>query len=140
MNVFEHLTQEHDQARELMGQLKEKPQKRGFEQLRGALEQHVGGEEKVVYKALDKHPELHTHVLESIEEHRVVKRLLNEISKLEPKDEKWQAKFKVLKEAVEHHAQEEEETIFPQAQQLIDAQAAQELDTRYSEAEKKLAA
>ena len=140
MNVFEHLMQEHAQAKEIMAQLKEKPQKRMFGQLKSALEQHLGGEEKVVYKAMDKYSELHTHVLEGIEEHRVVKRVLGEIDRLEPKDEKWQAKFKVLKEAVEHHIQEEEETVFPEAQQLIDQQAAEDLDVRYSEAEKKIAA
>jgi hemerythrin-like domain-containing protein len=140
MNVFDHLMQEHDQAKQVMERLKEKPQKRMFEQLKQALEQHIGGEERVVYKAMDKFPELHTHVLESTEEHRVAKRLLGEIDKLEPKDEKWQAKFKVLKEAIEHHIQEEEETIFPEAQRLIEPQAAQDLDVKYEEAEKKIAA
>jgi hypothetical protein len=140
MNVFEHLVHEHRQAEQVMQQLKEKPQKRMFQQIMGALEQHLGGEEKGVYKALGKHKELHTHVLESIEEHRVVKRLLNEIAKLEPKDEVWQAKFKVLKESVEHHIQEEEGTIFPEAQRLIDQREAESLDARYSEAEKKIAA
>jgi hemerythrin-like domain-containing protein len=140
MNVFEHLVQEHDQAKQVMEQLKEKPQKRMFEQLKSALEQHIGGEERVVYKAMDKFPELHAHVLESLEEHRVAKRLLGEIAKLEPRDEVWQAKFKVLKEGVEHHIQEEEETIFPEAQRLIDQQAAEDLDVKYAEAEKKIAA
>jgi hypothetical protein len=41
---------------------------------------------------------------------------------------------------VAHHAQEEEETIFHQAQKLMDAQMAEELDAKYSEAEKRLAA
>jgi hemerythrin-like domain-containing protein len=140
MNVFEHLVQEHDQAKQVMEQLKEKPQKRMFEQLKSALEQHIGGEERVVYKAMDKFPELHTHVLESLEEHRVARRLLGEIAKLELRDEVWQAKFKVLKEGVEHHIQEEEETIFPEAQRLIDQQAAEDLDVKYAEAEKKIAA
>jgi RNA binding exosome subunit len=140
VNVFDHLIKEHDQAKQLMEQLKEKPRKRDFEQLKQALEQHIGGEEKVVYKAMDKHPELHAHVLESIEEHRVVKRLLNEISRLEPREEKWQAKFKVLKEAVEHHVEEEEGSIFPEARELMDGEKAEELDSKYSEAEKRLAA
>ena len=140
MNVFEHLVQEHDQAKQAMEQLKEKPQKRGFEQLRTALEAHIGGEERVVYRAMDKYEELHTHVLESIEEHRVVKRLLGEIARLEPKDEKWQAKFKVLKESVEHHIEEEEGTIFPRARQLMGETKSHDLDVKYSEVEKKIAA
>lgn len=140
MNVFEHLIDEHDQAKQLMEQLKEKPAKREFEQLSKALEQHMGGEEKVVYKAMDKYPELHMHVLESIEEHKVARRVMGEIGRMEPKDEKWQAKFKVLKEAIEHHIEEEEGTIFPQAQQLMEPQMTEELDTKYTEAERKIAA
>jgi hemerythrin-like domain-containing protein len=140
MDVFTHLKEEHDQAKQLMEQLKEKPQKRGFEQLKKMLEQHIGGEEKVVYKALDKFPELHMHVLESIEEHRVAKRVMGEVSRLDPKNEKWEAKFKVMKEAIEHHIEEEESTIFPQAQKLIDGRKAEELNEKYEEAEKKIAA
>jgi hemerythrin-like domain-containing protein len=140
MDVFEHLGQEHAQAKQAMEQLKEKPQKRGFEQLRTALDAHLGGEERVVYKAMDKYEELHTHVLESIEEHRVVRRLLGEIGRLEPSDEKWQAKFKVLQESIEHHIEEEEGTIFPEARQLMDEGKLRDLDAKYSEVEKKIAA
>jgi hemerythrin-like domain-containing protein len=140
MNVFDHLIQEHDQAKQLMEQLTQKPEKRGFEQLKGALQQHMGGEERVVYKAMDKFSELHMNVLESIEEHKVGRRVMGEIGRLQPKDERWQAKFKVLKEAIEHHIEEEEGTIFPKAQQLIDSRTAEDLDSKYSEAEKKLAA
>jgi hemerythrin superfamily protein len=140
MNVFEHLVHEHGQAKQAMEQLRENPQKAGFEQLRMALQAHLGGEERVVYKAMDKYEELHTHVLESIEEHRVVKRLLGEITRLEPRDEKWLAKFKVLKESVEHHIEEEEGTIFPEAQQLMGETKTHDLDVKYSEVEKKIAA
>ena len=140
MNVFEHLKQEHDQAKQIMEQLKEKPAKREFQQLSKALEQHMGAEERVVYKAMDKYSELHMHVLESIEEHKVAKRVMGEIGRMEPKDEKWQAKFKVMKEAIEHHIEEEEGSIFPEAQRLMGEQRAEELDTKYEEAEKKLAA
>jgi hemerythrin-like domain-containing protein len=140
MDVFDHLIKEHEQAKKLMEQLKEKPQKRAFEQLRAALEQHIGAEERVVYKALDRYPELHMHVLESIEEHRVAKRVLGEVGRIEPKDEKWRAKFKVLKESIEHHIEEEESTIFPKARGMMDGGQAEKLDAKYSAAEKRIAA
>ena len=140
MNVFEHLVQEHGQAEQAMEQLREKPQKSGFEQLRMALEAHLGGEERVVYPAMDKYPELHMYVLESTEEHRIVRRLLGEITGLEPTAETWRAKFKVLKESIEHHIEEEEGTIFPEAQRLMDRTMIQDLDVEYSEVEKEIAA
>lgn len=140
MHVIDHLIEEHDQVKKVMEQLTEKPQKRLFEQLRKALDQHLGGEEEVVYRAMDELPGLHRMLLEGIEEHRIVRRLLAEIEKLEPKDERWQAKFKVLRENVEHHLAEEEGQVFPQARPLMDEDVAEELDVRYAEAEKRIAA
>jgi hemerythrin-like domain-containing protein len=140
MHVIDHLIEEHDQAKKVMQQLTDKPEKRLFEQLRNALDQHLGGEETVVYRAMDELPGLHRMVLEGVEEHRIVRRLLDEIEKLEPKDERWQAKFKVLRQNVEHHIAEEEGQVFPQARQFMDEDMAEELDVKYSEAEKRIAA
>jgi hemerythrin-like domain-containing protein len=140
MDIYEHLKQEHDQAKQLMEQLKEKPDKRKFNELEQMLEKHIGAEEKVVYKAFDQHSELHMNVLEAREEHRVAKRVLREVSKLEPRDEKWQAKFKVLKELIEHHVEEEESSVFPKAQKMIDGKKAQELNEKYEKAEERMAA
>ncbi len=51
---------------------------------------------------------------EGIEEHHVVKTLLDEIRDLEPGDPQWVAKVTVVIENVEHHAEEEEAELFPQ--------------------------
>jgi len=53
-------------------------------------------------------------VLESLEEHKQVKTVLREMSRLSPSGERVKPKFKVLKDDVEHHAEEEEEgKMFP---------------------------
>jgi uncharacterized protein YecA (UPF0149 family) len=43
--------------------------------------------------------------------------LIKELKKLKPKDEVFQAKFKVLGELVKHHIEEEEGQILPKAQE-----------------------
>lgn len=53
-------------------------------------------------------------VLESYEEHKQIKTLLREIDELVSDSEKFEPKLKVLVENVEHHAEEEEEGMFPQ--------------------------
>ncbi len=52
-------------------------------------------------------------VLEALEEHHVVKWLLHELASLEPTHERYDAKVTVLKEAVNHHVEEEESDLFP---------------------------
>jgi hemerythrin superfamily protein len=52
-------------------------------------------------------------VREAEEEHKVVKTLLAELSEMTPDDDKFDAKMKVLIENVEHHAEEEQEEMFP---------------------------
>ncbi len=58
-------------------------------------------------------------VLESLEEHHIVKWTLSELEKMSPEDERYDAKMQVLMESVRHHVEEEEEDLFPKAQKLL---------------------
>ena len=58
-------------------------------------------------------------VLEAYEEHHVVKLLLKEIPKVDPRADSFEAKMTVLKELVEHHVQEEEHEMFPMAERRL---------------------
>jgi hemerythrin superfamily protein len=66
-------------------------------------------------------------VLESYEEHKQIKTLLREMDELVSAGEKFEPKLKVLMEKVEHHAEEEEEDMFPQVQELMDEADLEEL-------------
>jgi Hemerythrin HHE cation binding domain len=57
-------------------------------------------------------------VAEAFEEHGVVEELLNELATMELGDEQFEAKFKVMQENVEHHIEEEEKDLLPQARKL----------------------
>ena len=52
-------------------------------------------------------------VLESLEEHHVVKWTLSELDGLDPAHERFDAKVKVLIESVRRHVKEEEKELFP---------------------------
>jgi hemerythrin superfamily protein len=52
-------------------------------------------------------------VLESLEEHHVVKWLLAELDGLDPEAERFEPKVTVLIEAVRNHVREEEDEVFP---------------------------
>jgi hemerythrin-like domain-containing protein len=75
-------------------------------------------------------------VLESLEEHHVVKWTLTELEKMKPEDERYDAKFKVLMESVRHHVEEEQEELFPKARRLLGAEMIAELGERMERAKK----
>ena len=84
------------------------------------LEAHAAIEEEMFYPAVrgletQKAEEM---VLEAYEEHHVVKLVLAELPKVNPEDERFEAKMTVLSELVTHHADEEEKEMFKQAQKL----------------------
>jgi len=75
-------------------------------------------------------------VLESLEEHHVVKWTLSELEKMKPEDERYDAKVKVLMESVRHHVKEEQDELFPKARRLLGQKVLQELGTRMEKAKK----
>lgn len=91
-----------------------------WSQINEELTIHAEIEERLFYPAVRevKTDEADDLVSEAIEEHRIVKTLLEEMSDAEVGDDVFDAKMKVLKENVLHHAEEEEKEIFPQAKKL----------------------
>jgi hemerythrin-like domain-containing protein len=87
--------------------------------LAAALNAHELMEEKVLYPVLQAHPEAREVVLEGFEEHHVADLLIQELRAVATDDEQWGAKFKVLKENIEHHIQEEEGEMFRVARRIF---------------------
>ena len=87
--------------------------------LKAELQAHELVEEKVLYPALKPHGEARDIVLEGYQEHHVADILVRELERLSPDDERWGAKFKVLKENIEHHIEEEEGDMFRTARVVL---------------------
>jgi hemerythrin superfamily protein len=76
---------------------------------------HAFIEETIFYPAARAAvPDTTSHVLESVEEHHVMVWMLSELAKMDPADERYDAKVTVLIENVRHHVEEEEKEWFPQ--------------------------
>jgi hemerythrin superfamily protein len=58
-------------------------------------------------------------VLESLEEHHIVKWVLSELEGMSPDHDRFDAKVSVLIESVRHHVEEEEKELFPQLTKLL---------------------
>jgi len=142
MDALELLKQDHQKVKELFkqGQQTEnrKEQKQIFKEIKSELETHARIEETIFYPAMEEHEELKDMVLESLEEHKQMKTVLRELSRLSANSERFKPKFKVLKDNVEHHAVEEEEgKMFPKIRDLIDRNELEQLGQELEAAKHK---
>ncbi len=83
------------------------------------LSVHAGIEEEVLYPALRERFSATDdgQVLEALEEHHVVKLLLDELQAMSSTSERYGAKVTVLREIVDHHVDEEEDELFKKVRQ-----------------------
>jgi hemerythrin superfamily protein len=92
------------------------------------LSVHAVVEETVFYPAVrEASDEIRDDVLESLEEHHIVKWVLNELDGMDPEHERFDAKATVLAEMVRHHVEEEEKELFPKVRKALDAETRKEL-------------
>lgn len=113
-----------------------------FEELKTELQVHTKIEEEIFYPAVQalRTKEAKDKVLEANEEHALAKQLIAQISALEPDDEKFKAKCKVLMDVVLHHAKEEEKEMFPEAKAGMSAEELKSLGAKLEERKEALLA
>jgi hemerythrin superfamily protein len=91
-----------------------------FDQLADKLAIHAAIEEHHFYPTV-RARRTEDILLESLEEHLSIKRVLADLLDTDADDETFDAKIKVLQEQVEHHVGEEEGDLFPKVRQLLSA-------------------
>jgi hemerythrin superfamily protein len=123
MNAIKLLKQQHREVEALFKQLEKarsaRPRMKAFEQIADKLAVHATIEETHFYPSV-KRRTTEEILLESVEEHLGFKRVIADMLDLEADDLTFEAKAKVLKDLVEHHVEEEEETLFPKVSKLVD--------------------
>jgi hemerythrin-like domain-containing protein len=100
------------------------------------VELHTYLEEEIFYPAFREHAkksEDRQMYHEALEEHHAVDVVLPEVKNAEPGTPQFAGRVKVLKELIEHHADEEEKEMFPRARKLFSAQELRELGSQISE-------
>ena len=124
MKATDLLKRQHREVKTMFKKMEKTENARGrrdlMEQIAQALEMHTRIEEEIFYPAVRglETKKAEEMVAEALEEHHVVKLVLKELPQVDPEDERFEAKMKVLSELVEHHADEEEEEMFPTAEKL----------------------
>jgi hemerythrin-like domain-containing protein len=120
-DIIALLKQDHEKVRGLLKEL-EASTERGVrkrenlvQSIELELKMHTTVEEEIVYpafKELVAGEEDESLYYEAREEHHVVDMVLPELKTVDPSSPEFEAKAMVLKELVEHHADEEEKEIF----------------------------
>jgi hemerythrin-like domain-containing protein len=127
MDAIKLLKDDHKKVKDLFreyeaaGDRAYQTKKRIAEQVFMELEVHSAIEEEIFYPAVREKAgkEGKELVAEGYEEHHVVETLMQELKALDPEDEAYDAKFKVLTENVEHHIEEEEQEMMPEAEDAL---------------------
>ena len=99
-----------------------------FAEVADHLTTHIASEEEIFYPAV-REKRTEDILLESLEEHLSLKRLLADLLELDPGEKTFEPKFKVLKEQAEHHHKEEEENLFPKVKRILEADERAKLGT-----------
>ena len=142
MDALQLLKSDHDKVKKLLTEGEsttergEKTRTELFATIKGELMVHERIEEEIFYPALREHPKAKDIVLEGYEEHHVVDEIMGELETTPVTDETWGAKFKVMKENIEHHIEEEEGEMFKQARSVFSADELESLGARMLELKK----
>lgn len=92
------------------------------------LSVHAAVEEQLLYPVLRRKVEsTEDQVLESLEEHHLVKLTLSELAGMAPSDERFSPKVSVLMESVRHHVEEEEHELLPRLAKTLSPRDRREL-------------
>jgi hemerythrin superfamily protein len=111
-----------------------------FQKIKLELEVHSRIEEEIFYPAVKaaRTDEAIEIVDEAIEEHDKVKVLLEEISALRPEDEDFDSKMGELIKDVKHHAKEEEDEMFGEAEKHLSSEQLEDLGEQMEERKRSL--
>jgi iron-sulfur cluster repair protein YtfE (RIC family) len=128
MNATKLLKEQHDEVRDLFKRYEkldgaDRDTKLAlFREIKKKLEIHAAIEEEIFYPPLRRarHQDAREDVAEAYEEHHLIKTVLRDLSSVDPsREEQFDATMKVLKENVEHHADEEEDDLFSDARKVF---------------------
>src|SRR5215813_14903736 len=141
MNATELLKNDHQKAVSMIGELEAADRQVRtiqtntdvFNHLNELLMMHTLIEEEVFYPVMKEFDESRDMARSLRKEHKEFERLLSHLSTMAPNVEEFQRTLADLRESVERHIEEEENELFPLAEELCGAQRLQEMGGRMHE-------
>ncbi|WP_077146461.1 hemerythrin domain-containing protein [Sphingopyxis sp. KK2] len=130
--IFDRLKADHDRHRDLLdridatqGDSDEREQL--FEAFRVEVTAHAASEEMSLYATMLGKPDLRDEAQHSVAEHKEIDDLLTELYEMDFASTGWLTRFRTMKHRYLHHIDEEEEEMFPEAEEGLSAAKKKEL-------------
>jgi hemerythrin superfamily protein len=143
-DALDFLKEQHREVKQLFAEFEEEEDENAALEVAQVickkLTVHATIEEEIFYPAARGKEELKDNVLEALEEHLSVKRLIADIEETEAGDETLKAKLSVLEEQVTHHVKEEENELFPMAKKAFPKEERRAMGQQLSERSEELEA
>lgn len=133
--ITEALTDHHNEMRDLIEEIKKDKSK--YILLKKHLDIHHELEEDLLLSLLNSNKKVNAESLESQEEHYVLNMLLLDLADFPKDNPRWMIKFKVFVEIIEHHLSEEEEDLFPEAEDHLPIDQLQKLGGEFQQLKQK---
>lgn len=140
--IYRDLKADHEKQREMLKQLGDlrgdtKKRQKLFEEFRLELQSHAAAEEESLYAVMLGNPELRDDARHSVSEHKEVDDLLGEMMDLDFGSDEWESKFFHMRHRYEHHIDEEEEEMFPAADEELGDEVEAKMAATYEERKPK---
>ena len=131
-DIFTRLKQDHDKHRAMLERVADtsgdtQERRDSFNKLRIDVSAHANAEEQSLYAEMLSRPDLQDKGRHSVAEHKEAEDIFEELVDMEFSSTGWLARFKTLKERLEHHMDEEENEIFAAARKDLSDERAEEL-------------
>jgi hemerythrin-like domain-containing protein len=142
------LKKDHATVKQLLNRMEKTTEKASarreqlLKEIENEIKIHTRIEEELFYPAFKeaaRKADVHLY-WEALEEHHVVDMVMSEAKGTDVESEEFGAKAKVIKDLIEHHAEEEETQMFPKARRIMSATELRDLGNRLQERKKELQA
>jgi hemerythrin superfamily protein len=132
MKIFARLKADHDRHRELLDQIDQtkgdSPEREKlFEAFRVEVTAHAASEEMSLYATMLGKPDLRDEAQHSVAEHKEIDDMLTELYEMDFGSTGWLTRFRTMKDRYLHHIEEEEEEMFPEAEEGLSETKKKEL-------------
>ena len=140
--IFKQLKADHDQHRKLLDQIDQtkgdSPERAElFEKFRVEVTAHAASEEMSLYATMLADPELREEAQHSVAEHKEIEDYLTELYEMDFGSSGWLTRFRTMKDRYLHHIDEEEEEMFPAADEELSAATKKDIAATYKEEKPK---
>lgn len=142
MDVLDLIKADHRQVETLFSEIEstDEPHKlyECFNQLYNALNVHVEVKEQIFYPAIRNCQDTEELVDEAQQEHSKAKQMLEDLEYLSPTSVEFKQKIGELKQAIQHHVQEQENEVFSKVRECMSQKEREQLGSKFEALKRKL--